>query len=412
MEHLLGKLEAYLSEKEIEASDELVFLINSQIKPPLPVKKEDINIRAMYLVSDQVNSFGGCFPLDEHPKLAELLVDSPVLVGHSKERLPIARNFKADLIRKDGANWIKVYFYWLKNSPESNSLKENIDHGIYKECSLGFSFEFPECSICGEDMRRCPHIPFRTYEKQTGEKIQAYYNYRNIVKVHETSLVYRGAVFGTSLTNELELFQKHDCADGVCKFKRAYKESILESLKKAGIEKEVRLVGKIAEQGYTEDIIELCCKKKLEEKVLSSLPQVFRNRVSFVGAGAENSTQPTEFFLQANPVNKAELCWLKLKNQSNQSVLCIPRLDFEKLEKGRRFLCDWSPGEETGDLSDNGEKILDRGKCEKIDETKDSFSLKIEGENLKGNYALKKIKLKGKTRWLFYRMSEQASPPF
>ena len=203
MENLLGKVEAYLSEIEIEVSDDLISLINSRIKPPIPVKKEDIYIRAMYLVSDQVNSFGGCFPLDEHPKLAELLIDSPVLIGHSKERLPIARNFKADLVKKDEVNWVKVYFYWLKNSPEADSLKGNIDHGIYKECSIGFSFEFPECSICGEDMRRCQHIPFRTYEKENGEKTQAFYNYRNIIKVYETSLVYRGAVFGTSMTNEL-----------------------------------------------------------------------------------------------------------------------------------------------------------------------------------------------------------------
>jgi hypothetical protein len=411
MEHLLGKVEAYLSEKEIEVSNELVSLINTRIKPPLPVKKEEIHIRAMYLVSDQVNSFGGCFPLDEHPRLAQLLVDSPVLIGHSRERLPIARNFKADLVKKDGANWIKVYFYWLKNSPEANSLKDNIDHGIYKECSIGFSFEFPECSICSQDMRRCPHIPFRTYEKETGEKAQAHYNYRNIVKVHETSLVYRGAVFGTSLTNELELFQKHDCADGVCKFKRAYGESILESLRKAGIEKDVRLKGEMAEQGYTEDKIELSCKKELEDEVLSSLPLVFRNRVRFAGAEDENSFQPAEFVLQYHPEDKTELYRLKLKNESNLSVFSICRLDFKKLEQGKRFLCDWPSDGETGDPSDNGEELLDRGKCKKADETKDSFNLEIEGESLRGNYLLRKIKLKGKPRWLFYQMAGQSSPP-
>ncbi len=411
MEHLLGKLEAYLSEKEIEVSDELVSLINTRIKPPLPVKKDDIHIRAMYLISDQVNSFGGCFPLEEHPRLAELLVDSPVLIGHSRERLPIARNFKADLIKKDGANWIKVYFYWLKNSPEAKSLKDNIDHGIYKECSIGFSFEFPECSICGQDMRRCPHIPFRTYEKETGEKSQAYYNYRNIVKVHETSLVYRGAVFGTSLTNELDLFQKHDCTDGVCKFKRAYRESILESLRKAGIEKEVSLAGEIAEQGYTEDRIELSCRKELEEKVLSSLPQVFRRRIRFTSAEEKDSFQPAEFILQYRLEDKTELYQLKLMNENTQSVFSICRLDFKKLEQGKRFLCDWSSDGATGDLSDSGEEFLDRGRCKKIDETENSFNLQIDGENLKGNYALRKIQLKGKSRWLFYRLEGQASLP-
>jgi len=407
VEYHLGKLEAFLfqtgslrTDKEIEVSDELVFWINTQIRPPVPVKKEDIYIRAMYLVSDRVNSFGGCFPLDEHPKLADLLIDSPVLVGHSKERLPIARNFKADLVKKDNANWVKVYFYWLKNSPEANSLRDNIDHGIYKECSIGFSFEFPECSICGEDMRRCQHIPFRTYQKENGEKVQAYFNYRNIIKVHETSLVYRGAVFGTSMTNELNLFQKHDCADGICKFKRVYKESILESLRKAGIEKEVKLSGKMVEIGYTEDEIELVCEKNLGEKVLSSLPQVLRKRVRFVNLGDKDKFKPVKFILQ----NQPEFQEFRFQDEKSEYALYIYRLDLDQLSQGRRFLCDWTGDAFAKDDSDNRGEVLDTGNCKKIKETKTFLGFKLDGEILKGNYLLRKIKLKDKKRCLFYKM--------
>ncbi|MFH0930704.1 MAG: hypothetical protein V1890_02035 [Candidatus Zixiibacteriota bacterium] len=412
MENLLGKVEAYLSEIEIEVSDDLISLINSRIKPPIPVKKEDIYIRAMYLVSDQVNSFGGCFPLDEHPKLAELLIDSPVLIGHSKERLPIARNFKADLVKKDEVNWVKVYFYWLKNSPEADSLKGNIDHGIYKECSIGFSFEFPECSICGEDMRRCQHIPFRTYEKENGEKTQAFYNYRNIIKVYETSLVYRGAVFGTSMTNELYLFQKHDCADGVCKFKRAYKDSILESLKKAGIEKEVKLVGEIEDKGYSENKIELFCKKDLEEKVLSSLPQIFRDRVCFVSEEKIDldKFQSSRFILshipvseQNHPEEKTLDCNLKFEGEEVSTALFIHRLDMEKLGKGRRFLCDFKDFSKNIE-SESAREVLDVGAYQTIEGNKDFFKLKLEGEILNGTYMVRKIRLKDKERWMFYKI--------
>ncbi|MCJ7496933.1 MAG: hypothetical protein MUO78_02190 [candidate division Zixibacteria bacterium] len=414
MENLLGRVEAYLSEIEIEVSDDLIFLINSRIKPPVPVKKEDIYIRAMYLVSDQVNSFGGCFPLDEHPKLAELLVDSPVLVGHSKERLPIARNFKADLVKKDDVNWVKVYFYWLKNSPEANSLKENIDHGIYKECSIGFSFEFPECSICGEDMRRCQHIPFRTYEKENGEKTQAFYNYRNIIKVHETSLVYRGAVFGTSMTNELYLFQKHDCADGFCKFKRAYKESILESLKKAGIEKEVKLAGDIEEKGYSDNKIQLSCENNLEEKVLSSIPQIFRDRVCFVSKERieKDKIQSSRFILsqmslseQNHPEENTVECNLIFEGEEVTTAICIHRLNMEKLEKGRRFLCDFKDFSKII-KSESGE-VLDTGEYQTAEGNKEFFRFKLEGEILNGVYFARKIKLKDQDRWLFFkRMAE------
>ncbi|MDH4222581.1 MAG: hypothetical protein OEV55_03470 [candidate division Zixibacteria bacterium] len=404
MENLLGKIEAVLSEKEIQVSDELVFLINTRIKPPLRVKKEDINIRAMYLVSDEVNSFGGCFPLSEHPILAELLVDSPVLIGHSREKLPIARNFKADLVKKDGANWIKVYFYWLKNTPEANSLKDNIDHGIYKECSIGFSFEFPECSVCGQDMRKCPHIPFRTYEKESGEKVRAYYNYRNIIRVYETSLVYRGAVFGTSITNELELFQKHECADGICKYKRIYKESILESLKKAGLEKEADLSGEIMKEGYTEDKIRITCEKNSEQKILGSLPGVFRDRVIFTRK--KTRFIPTSFILQNQIRDDAKDCLISFENGKNLSVLHLYRFDLDLLDKGKRFLCDFSEKVESVNPLDDRARTLDRGKCKMQKESESIIRLEFEGEILKAGFLLRKIHLKGRERWLFYKRKE------
>jgi hypothetical protein len=163
VEELLAYVGAELKKPEDEISDELVALINARIKPPKPVTKEDIFVRTMYLVSDEINSYGGCFPLGELHNLTNLVIDSPVMIGHTKEKLPIARNFKSEVVQKEGKNWVKVWFYWLKNSKDAFSLKENIDHGIYKECSLGFVFEFPECSICGEDMRKCRHVPFKTY---------------------------------------------------------------------------------------------------------------------------------------------------------------------------------------------------------------------------------------------------------
>jgi len=208
MQKLKGQIQAVLSEKEISPDEGLVELINTRIKPPVSVTIDEVHIRAMYLVSDQVNSYGGRFPIEEQAKIAELVIDSPVLIGHNKEKLPIGRNFKADLVDKDGKSWVKVWFYWLKNSNNSESLKENIDHGIYKECSLGFTFEFPECSVCLEDIRKCQHIPFKTYLDSSGNQQQVFFNYRKIVKVLETSIVYRGATPDTSFSADLELFQK------------------------------------------------------------------------------------------------------------------------------------------------------------------------------------------------------------
>jgi len=208
MEKLKGQIQAVLSEREISPDQDLVSLINTRLTPPVPVTSDDVYIRAMYLVSDQVNSYGGRFPLDEQKRITELVIDAPVLMGHNKEKLPIGRNFKAELVDREGKTWVKVWFYWLKNYKGAESLQENIDHGIYKECSLGFSFELPECSICSEDIRKCSHLPFKSYLDSPGNQKQAHFNYRKIVKVLETSIVYRGATPDTAFSLDLDVFRK------------------------------------------------------------------------------------------------------------------------------------------------------------------------------------------------------------
>jgi len=209
MDTSLGRITAQLLQNKDNFSPELVDLINQNINPPSPIGKDDVYIRAMYIVSDQINSFGGCFPVEEHSRLAELLVDSPVMVGHRKDRLPIARNFFACPEEKDSRQWIKSYFYWLKSARGAEDLIENIDGGIYKECSIGFTYLFPECSVCGRDIRQCEHEPFGEYQ-HGGKTVPCHFNYRRIERVLETSLVYRGALPDTAISRELKIEKKND----------------------------------------------------------------------------------------------------------------------------------------------------------------------------------------------------------
>jgi len=204
MDASLGRITAHLADNEEKISPDLVDLINANINPPAPVGPEDVLIRTMFIISDRVNSFGGRFPVEEHARLAELLVDSPVMVGHRKDRLPVGRNFHAVTVEKDGRNWIKSYFYWLKSAEGAANLKENIDGGIYKECSIGFTFLFPECSVCGKDIRFCEHEPLQSYRKN-GQENTCFFNYRQIERVLETSLVYRGALPDTEISRELKM---------------------------------------------------------------------------------------------------------------------------------------------------------------------------------------------------------------
>ena len=198
----MGRVVAELAEPSRDIPAELIELINVNVKPPSQVSADEVFVRAMYIVSDQVNSFGGRFTAEEHSKLAELLVDSPVLVGHRKDHLPIARTFHATTVERDGRPWVKSYFYWLKSSDLSEEFLANLDGGIYKECSIAFTFHLPECSVCGKDIRRCQHQPFESYD-HSGSSEPCHFNYRQIERVLETSLVYRGAVPNTAVVKEL-----------------------------------------------------------------------------------------------------------------------------------------------------------------------------------------------------------------
>lgn len=202
MNSSIGRVTAQLAEPPQKVSQTLVELINKNVGPPKPVCQDDVYVRVMFVASDEVNSLGGRFPVDEHERLAELLVDSPVMVGHRKDKLPIARTFHAKAVVRNGRNWVKSYFYWLKTADGAEDLRENIDGGIYKECSVGFTFLFAECSLCGKDIRECRHEPLATYQIED-KTVRCHYNYRDIERVLETSLVYRGAVPDTLISGEL-----------------------------------------------------------------------------------------------------------------------------------------------------------------------------------------------------------------
>lgn len=202
MENLSGSITARLADRSEEYETPLADEINRAVNPPRPVTAQDVHIRAMYIVSDQINSQGGRFAADELDRLTEMIVDSPVMVGHRRDSLPVARNFKAIKLEIDGRIWIKSYFYWIRDGAGAEDLRKNIDGGIYKECSISFLFTKPECSICGEDIRGCRHIPFHEYEVDGRTEI-AHFTYRDIIKVLETSLVYRGAVPDTRITDRL-----------------------------------------------------------------------------------------------------------------------------------------------------------------------------------------------------------------
>jgi hypothetical protein len=199
MEHSIDFCDIEFTQDTEGISPETADIINEVARPITPVQPDDVHVRAMFVTSDEINTQGGRFELDGIDRLCSLIPGAPVLIGHDKRRLPIGRSFKAERTRRNSRYWVKAWFYWLRSTDGAENLLRNIDGGIYTECSLGFSFNLPECSICGGDIRKCSHIIGREYRELTGQRRLCHFLYRNIRRVNEISLVYRGAVPGTAI---------------------------------------------------------------------------------------------------------------------------------------------------------------------------------------------------------------------
>ncbi len=200
MEKITETLTGELSiDKPDQRKSFLIDKINNVIKPPRPATEENVNIRAMYLLNDLVNSHGGRFERDELSALRELILDTPVMIGHNRAEAPMARTFHAELEEKGDVLWLKSYFYWPNRGDDPDEILEKIDSGILKECSISFVYTFPQCSVCGEDMRKCPH----DINLSSDESNKQYFYYKGVKEVLETSLVYKGSVKGTFVTDRL-----------------------------------------------------------------------------------------------------------------------------------------------------------------------------------------------------------------
>jgi hypothetical protein len=189
-----ARLEGTAEYRPVTAGVELVEQINA-LAPPDPIKENQIYIRRCRLVGDAVNNQNGRFRTADMPLLLQLTNGAPLMVGHDTYTLPIGKFFGGRLEMVGGVTFIEPNFYWMRAAELAEDLHANIDGGIYREASIGFSFETPTCSICGEDIRsidKCKHIPGQEYDGA-----MCFYWYDGLQSVNEGSIVYRGAHAGT-----------------------------------------------------------------------------------------------------------------------------------------------------------------------------------------------------------------------
>lgn len=152
-----------------------------------PLSRDEFAVFTLDLCNNQVDAHYSRFPQEELEAINGMVPGRPFMERHdTRGTLPRGTFFRSRLHREPDHDYVSVrpdvYVLWTE---ENEDLIANIEGGVYRATSIGFSFLHPECSICHEDIRTCDHIPGRTY----GEDM-CHYIMRDVVSVLEGSVVF------------------------------------------------------------------------------------------------------------------------------------------------------------------------------------------------------------------------------
>lgn len=141
------------------------------------------------ICSDQVDLHFSRFPVEELEKIAGMLPGTPLMERHDvRGTLPRGTWFRSWLHwGDDGVVTVRGQVYLLRSADNAEFIAQ-MEAGVYREISIGFAFRLPVCSVCGEDLRTCEHVPGKTYEGEV-----CHYVMRDVTDVHEASLVAAGS---------------------------------------------------------------------------------------------------------------------------------------------------------------------------------------------------------------------------
>ena len=153
-----------------------------------PLAAEELAVFTLDLCHNQVDRHFSRFPDEELDVINAMTPGRPLMERHDlRGSLPRGTFFRSAVHREGEKKTVRPEVYVLRTR-ENEDFILNIEGGVYRETSIGFSFELPECSICGKDLRTCDHVPGRSY----GDA-QCHYIMRNVLEVIEGSVVPSGS---------------------------------------------------------------------------------------------------------------------------------------------------------------------------------------------------------------------------
>ncbi len=153
-----------------------------------PLAPEEFVVFTLDLCHNQVDRHFSRFPEEELEKINAMAPGRPLMERHDlRGTLPRGTFFQSALHRDGERVSVRPDVYVLRTADNEDFIL-NIEGGVYRETSIGFSFRTPECSVCQRDLRTCDHVPGRTY----GDAL-CHYVMRDVLEVIEGSVVSAGS---------------------------------------------------------------------------------------------------------------------------------------------------------------------------------------------------------------------------
>ena len=139
------------------SDDETLAAINRLALRPLQL--EEVAVFTLDLCNNQVDRHFSRFPEEELERINQLTPGRPLMERHDlRGTLPRGTFFRSHLHRNGDHISVRPEVYVLR-AADNHDFILNIEGGVYRETSIGFSFRTPECAVCGQDLRTCAHVP-------------------------------------------------------------------------------------------------------------------------------------------------------------------------------------------------------------------------------------------------------------
>ena len=153
-----------------------------------PLGRDEFVVFTLDLCHNQVGRHFSRFPEEELARIDAMVPGRPLMERHDlRGSLPRGTFFRSRLHRDGDRVSVRPDVYVLRTR-ENEDFILNIEGGVYRETSIGFSFRTPECSICQRDLRTCEHVPGRMY----GDTL-CHFTMRDVLEVIEGSVVPSGS---------------------------------------------------------------------------------------------------------------------------------------------------------------------------------------------------------------------------